>query len=76
MKQCVLCDKQFTEWGNNPWPLAENGQCCDECDCLRVIPARLLKSGFKTRDALNIGDQLNRERKQRQEQLQKGINKQ
>ena len=31
--------EQFSEFGNNPWPLAtlDDGQCCDACNW--VIPA-------------------------------------
>lgn len=43
MKICVICGKEYSGYGNNPEPLAryKDGQCCDECDCLKVIPARL-----------------------------------
>jgi hypothetical protein len=47
MGTCCLCNKKFTEFGNNPWPLAtleNDGQCCDECNCLQVIPARFTKN--------------------------------
>ena len=42
-KVCVLCGEPFTEFGNNPWPLAsfDDGECCDDCDTSRVLPARL-----------------------------------
>lgn len=39
-KICVLCDKEFNEWGNNAQPVAE-GQCCDVCNDTRVLPARV-----------------------------------
>lgn len=38
---CILCDGEITNYGNNPWPLTENGRCCDECNAHKVIPARL-----------------------------------
>ena len=41
MKRCVICGKPFKEWGNNPWPVKEDGECCDKCNMERVIPARL-----------------------------------
>jgi hypothetical protein len=59
MKTCCLCHKQFSEYDNNPWPLAdpkEDGPCCDECDCLRVIPARLVGQGFSKAQAQSIGE--------------------
>src|ERR1041385_8320999 len=63
MKTCVLCNKQFSEWGNNPAPLAEKGQCCDSCDCRKVIPARLLRMSKMTAvEAAAIGEQLYAER--------------
>lgn len=39
-RRCVLCGKAFSEFGNNPAPLAEHGQCCDECNRTKVIPER------------------------------------
>lgn len=41
MKICVLCKKPFTEYGNNPWPLATEGECCNKCDNVKVTPARI-----------------------------------
>ena len=45
---CVLCGGEIEEspvngwrYGNNPYPLAEEGRCCDSCNWARVIPARL-----------------------------------
>lgn len=43
LKKCVLCGKEFKGWGNNPYPLHEEGECCDECNTTKVIPARILK---------------------------------
>ena len=39
-KPCVLCDTDFTGFGNNPGPLATEGLCCDACNFTAVIPAR------------------------------------
>jgi len=38
--ECVLCGEKFNEYGNNPYPLAEEGECCDSCNN-DVIYARL-----------------------------------
>ena len=40
---CVLCGRPITGWGNNPYPLAEDGECCDQCNTL-VIEARLIRA--------------------------------
>lgn len=40
---CVLCGRPITGWGNNPYPLAEDGECCDQCN-MKVIEARLSKA--------------------------------
>jgi len=40
-KKCVLCKKTFEGYGNNPAPLKEKGECCDICNDIKVIPARL-----------------------------------
>ena len=38
---CCLCGKEFKGYGNNPWPVKEEGVCCDDCNLEVVIPARL-----------------------------------
>lgn len=40
-EQCCLCGAPVGQYGNNPWPLAEEGRCCDTCNFTKVIPARL-----------------------------------
>lgn len=40
-KICVICKKEFDEWGNNAWPVAE-GTCCDHCNTSKVIPKRVI----------------------------------
>ena len=38
---CVICGREFEGWGNNPDPVADHGQCCDDCNMMYVVPARL-----------------------------------
>ena len=45
---CCLCGKKSYGWGdekqygNNPAPLNNGeGECCDQCNLTKVIPARL-----------------------------------
>lgn len=40
-QNCCLCRRSFYGFGNNAEPVAA-GRCCDSCNELRVIPARLL----------------------------------
>ena len=40
-KVCCICGKEFNEWGNNPWPIKNDGVCCDECNMRYVVPERL-----------------------------------
>ena len=44
-QSCVLCGQMFSEFGNNPWPLAtlDDGPCCDHCNSTKVLPARLAR---------------------------------
>ena len=37
--KCVLCNSILKTY-NNPDPLAKDGDCCDECNRTKVIPAR------------------------------------
>lgn len=39
---CVICGKEFVGYGNNPYPIKEDGRCCDICN-LKVIEKRLSK---------------------------------
>jgi len=41
---CCICGQQFHEFGNNPYPVKEEGRCCDACNHLVVVPARLAAS--------------------------------
>lgn len=40
-KKCIICGKNFTEIGNNPFPIKKEGECCDKCNLEKVIPARI-----------------------------------
>lgn len=50
IKICCICGKKFSGWGNNPDPITdkdgnlfpENARCCDECNGMYVIPARIV----------------------------------
>ena len=58
MKNCIICKKEIGvdpisgwEGGHNAQPIAE-GRCCDSCNSLEVIPARLAEI-FTQREASN-----------------------
>lgn len=38
--KCCICGKEIEGYGNNAQPVAD-GQCCDECNMDKVIPARI-----------------------------------
>ena len=40
-KVCCICGETFTGYGNNPYPIANNGKCCDKCN-EKVILARIV----------------------------------
>lgn len=40
-KTCCICGRKFTGWGNNPYPVKDQGECCNDCNQRHVIPARL-----------------------------------
>lgn len=42
-KICCICGKEFNNYGNNPYPVKNEGRCCDECNMKYVIPARVQK---------------------------------
>ena len=47
--KCCICKKLFEGFGNNPWPFGEKEEdrCCDQCNDIFVITARLLKISNK-----------------------------
>ena len=30
--KCCICGKMITGYGNNPWPIKDEGECCDKCN--------------------------------------------
>ena len=48
-KVCCICGKEFKGYGNNPWPVKEEGECCDQCNWDEVIPARVRESNERER---------------------------
>ncbi len=38
---CCICGKEVEEYGNNPWPVKEEGRCCNRCNLDKVLPARI-----------------------------------
>lgn len=46
---CCFCGGPYYGYGNNPEPLASYPlRCCDMCNAVRVIPARLKRLGEDT----------------------------
>jgi len=43
MTDCILCGESIEDFGHNPWPLStdEEDRCCDVCNVLHVVPARI-----------------------------------
>ena len=40
VKVCSICNSEYVGWGNNAQPV-NDGRCCDLCNSMHVIPARL-----------------------------------
>ena len=53
-RECVICGREFSGYGNNPWPVMQTGTCCDECNFDVVLPARMAGNTrkVKTKDSL------------------------
>jgi hypothetical protein len=37
---CSICQAPYAGYGNNAYPVNE-GRCCDDCNSMTVIPARI-----------------------------------
>lgn len=46
-KVCCICKKIFYGYGNNVYPLYDDGICCYECNLEYVIPARIQQQNNK-----------------------------
>ena len=51
-KICCICNEKFIGWGNSPYPVKEDGECCKPCDDNVVVPARI-KEYEKEKNQLN-----------------------
>lgn len=41
-KTCCICGRVFEGWGNNPWPIKDEGECCDVCN-KKVVAYRIIR---------------------------------
>lgn len=40
---CCICGKRIkNEWGHNPWPIKDEGECCSKCN-EKVIAYRIIR---------------------------------
>lgn len=44
VEKCCICGKELEDCGSTPYPIAEEGKCCDECNLEFVLPARKLQN--------------------------------
>lgn len=43
--KCVICEKVLPDGivgRNNPWPIKDEGECCDTCNSIFVVSQRLI----------------------------------
>lgn len=40
-RTCCICGCEIEGYGNNAWPVKEEGRCCDKCNDEVVLQARL-----------------------------------
>lgn len=61
--KCSICGKEITGFGNNPWPVrrAEDARCCDECDNLFVIPARIVSMNLPKENFQRFSEAIDKE---------------
>ena len=58
---CCICGKDAGKYGHSAQPVMK-GQCCDECNMNKVVPARLKRAPTKV---VTLKDYVKRERKQK-----------
>lgn len=55
-RECVICGREFSGYGNNPWPVMQSGKCCDECNFDVVLPARMAGNTRKVKAKDSLRD--------------------
>lgn len=40
-ERCCLCGGELKKGGHDPYPIAEEGRCCDACNWAVVLPKRI-----------------------------------
>lgn len=55
-KICCICGKEFSEHGNNPYPVKEDGECCRACNYGVVIPKRIELSNKRNEQEITTTD--------------------
>lgn len=55
-RECVICGREFSGYGNNPWPVMQSGKCCDECNFDAVLPARMAGNTRKVKAKDSLKD--------------------
>lgn len=49
--KCIICGKEITDYGNNPYPICQredtSSKCCNDCNSNYVIGARLVSTKGK-----------------------------
>ncbi len=54
--KCCICGQEILDaFGNDPWPVKDEGKCCDNCNLTVVLKARL--------DIINTSKKENKEGK-------------
>ena len=48
--KCCICGKTIIGYGNDPWPVKIDGECCDKCNMAHVVPARIMAIKMDVRD--------------------------
>jgi hypothetical protein len=38
---CCICKEEISGYGNNPDPVRHSGRCCNTCNSLLIVPARI-----------------------------------
>lgn len=41
VKRCCICGKEIKGVGNDPYPVREEGRCCQYCNYTIVLPERV-----------------------------------
>lgn len=48
--KCIICGNEIKKYGNSPYPISKDGECCNECNLNAVVPYRIFLNSIEKKN--------------------------